>query len=51
MSDLPNEYTDTKGIRHEVKHLIVPAEDKNSKDRIIEELFRLLESSEKSFFS
>lgn len=46
MENLKNEYTDTKGIKHEVEHLIIASEDKNSRDRIIEELFQLLEPSE-----
>ena len=36
------EYTDVKDVRHKVEHIIVPAEDKNSKELIIEEILQAL---------
>lgn len=38
MVNLKTEYTDVKDVKHNVEHCTVPADDKNSKERIMEEL-------------
>lgn len=42
MANLKNEYIDIKDIKHKVEHLIIPTKTKNSKERVIEELFTAL---------
>ena len=42
MVNLKTEYTDIKEVKHNVEHLTVPADDKNSRERIIEELLNIL---------
>ena len=42
MANLKEEYTDTRNRTHTVEHIVVPAEDKNAKERIVEELFYAL---------
>lgn len=42
MTNLSKEYVDIKNVKHKVEHLIVSTETKNSKERIIEELFNAL---------
>lgn len=39
---LTTEYTDIKDVKHNVEHLTIPAEEKNSRERIVEELFNAL---------
>lgn len=38
MDNLRTEYTDIRDVKHSVEHCTVPADDKNSKERIMEEL-------------
>lgn len=45
MANLKSEYLDIKDIKHKVEHLIMSSDDKNSKERIIEELFSALARS------
>ncbi|MBD5451950.1 MAG: hypothetical protein HDR25_04855 [Lachnospiraceae bacterium] len=47
MADLTKEYTDTKDIKHTVEHLILSADNKASKEQILEELFHALTRSRK----
>lgn len=47
MADLKNEYIDTNNIKHKVEHIVVSAYDKNSKERITEELFNALTKSDR----
>ena len=42
MADLKNEYIDTNNIKHEVKHIVMSDYDKNSKERIVDELFNVM---------
>lgn len=42
MAFLAKEYTDVKGIKHKVEHIILPTGDKNSKEQIIEEILCIL---------
>jgi len=42
MSNLKEEYTDTGDRTHKVEHIVVPAGDKDSKERIVEALFQAL---------
>ena len=42
MVNLKTEYTDIKDVKHNVVHLTVPADDKNSKEQIVEELLNAL---------
>ena len=42
MADLKNEYVDTNNIKHKVSHIIISNYDKNSKERIVDELFSAL---------
>ncbi len=43
MAALTEEYTDTKKVRHKVEHLVVSADDKLSREQLLEELFQVLE--------
>lgn len=42
MANLMETYTDTKDRTHKVEHVLVTAEDKATKERIVEELFQAL---------
>lgn len=42
MSNLKQEYTDTKDRTHRVEHIVVLPDDQNSRERIIDELFQAL---------
>ncbi len=42
MANLKEEYTDARGRTHRVEHILMPAEDKTARERIIEELFQTL---------
>lgn len=42
MANLLKEYIDIKDMKHKVDHLVISADDKNSKERIVEELFNAL---------
>ena len=42
MATLTKEYTDIKDIRHNVEHLVVPANDKRHRDQLLDELFHAL---------
>lgn len=42
MANLKQEYTDTKDRTHRVEHIVVPPDDQNSRERIIDELFQAL---------
>ena len=42
MANLKEEYTDIRDRTHTVEHVIVPAEDENARERIVEELFQTL---------
>lgn len=42
MANLKEEYTDTRDRTHKVEHILVPAEDKTARDRIVEELLQAL---------
>lgn len=39
MANLKEEYTDVRNRIHKVEHTVLPAEDKEARERIIEELF------------
>ena len=39
MANLKEEYTDVRDRIHKVEHTVLPAEDKEARERIIEELF------------
>lgn len=42
MGNLKKAYTDTRGRTHKVEHIVVQEDDTNSRERIVEELFRIL---------
>lgn len=42
MLNLASEYVDTKNIKHNVEHIILPEKDYASKERVLEELFLAL---------
>ena len=42
MANLKEEYIDTRDRTHKVEHILVPPEDKATKERIVEELFQAL---------
>lgn len=42
MDNLRTEYTDVRDVKHNVEHFTVPADDKNSKEQIVEELLNAL---------
>ena len=42
MASLKEEYTDTKDRTHKVEHILIPAEDKTARERIVDELFQAL---------
>lgn len=42
MINLKTEYTDIKDVKHHVEHFTVPADDKNSRERIVEDLLNAL---------
>ena len=42
MADLAKEYTDTKDVKHKVEHFVLSADNKNSREQILEELFHAL---------
>lgn len=42
MAVLAKEYVDTKDVKHKVEHLVLSADDKNSREQLLEELFRVL---------
>lgn len=42
VADLKEEYTDTGDRTHRVEHILMPAEDKTDRERIVEELFQTL---------
>lgn len=39
MANLKEEYTDVRDRIHKVEHAVLPAEDREARERIIEELF------------
>lgn len=47
MTNLKAEYTDVKDVKHKVEHLIVSNEDKNDRERVVEELLHALTKSGK----
>ena len=47
MASLKEKYTDTKDRTHKVEHIIVPAEDKTARERIVDELLQALARTEK----
>ncbi len=49
MANLAKEYTDQKNIRHNVEHLILSSDKKNSKEQIFEELLHALTGPRKHF--
>lgn len=42
MVNLRTEYTDIKDVKHNVEHRTLPDADKNSRERIVEELINVL---------
>lgn len=42
MVKLPEEYIDIKSVRHRVEHVTLPLEDQARRDRLAEELIRVL---------
>ncbi len=42
MANLKEEYTDTRDRTHRVEHIVMPADDKDSRERIVEDLFQAL---------
>lgn len=42
MAELKKEYTDIRGRKHKVEHVLASSEDKKSKEQIIQELFHVL---------
>lgn len=42
MANLTETYTDTKDRTHKVEHILVSAEDRATRERIVEELFQAL---------
>lgn len=48
MANLKKEYTDTRNQTHKVEHILVPAEDKTAKERIVEELVQALTGTGKT---
>ena len=42
MANLKEEYTDTRNRTHKVEHILVPIEDKETRERIVEELLQAL---------
>lgn len=42
MDALATEYIDIMDVRHRVEHLVVPADDRHSREQILEELFLIL---------
>lgn len=47
MAKLTTEYTDIKDICHQVRHVVPPSIDENSKERITEELLNVLSKPKK----
>jgi len=47
MAELIKEYTDTGNRTHKVEHIVVPTDDRNSRERIVEELLQALAGTEK----
>ena len=47
MSNLKTEYTDAKSRTHKVAHSVLPANDDNSREQIVEELFRAMRKAVK----
>lgn len=47
MTNLMKEYTDIKNVKHKVEHLVLPADDTDSKEQILKELFHALTRSHK----
>lgn len=39
---MKSEYTDMKAVKHSVEHLTLPADDKDNRERILEELLHAL---------
>lgn len=42
MDNLRTEYTDVRDVKHSVEHFTVSTDDKNSRERIVEELLNAL---------
>lgn len=42
MDTLTKEYTDTKDVKHKVEHVMIPVDEKYSREQILEELFNAL---------
>ena len=47
MAKLLEEYTDIKSIRHRVEHITLPLEDQAHKEKMMEELTRVLAKAAK----
>lgn len=47
MLNLASEYVDTKNVKHNVEHIILPEKDYISKERILEELLSVLAKKSK----
>lgn len=47
MLNLASEYVDTKNVKHNVEHIILPEKDYISKERVLEELFLALAKNPK----
>ena len=47
MLNLASEYVDTKNVKHNVEHIILPEKDYISKERVLEELFLALAKKSK----
>ena len=42
MAQLQTEYTDVKDVKHQVEHIIVPENDKKTREQLMEELYSAL---------
>ena len=47
MAQLQTEYTDVKDVKHQVEHVIVPENDKKTREQLMEELFTALAGNQK----
>jgi len=44
MAKLLGSYTDTRGRTHQVEHVVVPSDDKDGRECVVEELIQALTS-------
>ena len=51
MTNLAQEYTDTKAVTHNVEHLIVPSGDDTNKEQIVEAVLHALAKSGKTILA